>query len=123
MPRPRIAITTGDPAGIGPEIVLKALASADRPEAEYVIFGPMAILLERAERWGLRSPHDTGARVVDVSAEAAIVPGAISAAGGKVAAESVLRAVREVQAGRLDAIVTAPLHKESLAAAGYHWPG
>jgi 4-hydroxythreonine-4-phosphate dehydrogenase len=123
MPLPRIAITVGDPAGIGPEIVLKALASAERPEADYVVFGPRDILRERARRWGLAPPEERGTRVFDVPAEAAIVPGVISAAAGKTAAESVLAAVREVQAGRLDAIVTAPLHKESLAAAGYPWPG
>jgi 4-hydroxythreonine-4-phosphate dehydrogenase len=123
MERPRIAVTVGDPAGIGPEIVLKALASGERPEAEYVVFGPMAVLLERSARFGLPTPQDSGARVVDVAADGAIPPGVISAAAGKAAAESVLRAVKEVQAGRLDAIVTAPLHKESLHAAGYHWPG
>jgi 4-hydroxythreonine-4-phosphate dehydrogenase len=123
MERPRIAITVGDPAGIGPEIVLKALASAERADADYVVFGPMAVLLERASRWGLPSPLDSGARVVDVPTAGAILPGVISAAAGKAAAESVLRAVKEVQAGRVDAIVTAPLHKESLHAAGYHWPG
>jgi 4-hydroxythreonine-4-phosphate dehydrogenase len=123
MPRPRIAITVGDPAGIGPEIVLKALAAPDRPDADYVVFGPMSVLLERGQRWGLPTPQHSGARVVDVAVEATIPAGVISAAAGTAAAESVLRAIKEVQAGRLDAIVTAPLHKESLHAAGYHWPG
>jgi 4-phospho-D-threonate 3-dehydrogenase / 4-phospho-D-erythronate 3-dehydrogenase len=123
MPRPRIAITVGDPAGIGPEIVLKALAAPDRPDADYIVFGPLSVLLERGRRWGLPSPQDRGARVVDIDVETKIPPGVISAAAGKAAAESVLRAVEEVQAGRLEAIVTAPLHKESLHAAGYHWPG
>jgi 4-hydroxythreonine-4-phosphate dehydrogenase len=58
-----------------------------------------------------------------VPVEGAVPAGVISAPAGKAAAESVLRAVQEVQAGRVDAIVTAPLHKESLHAAGYHWPG
>jgi 4-hydroxythreonine-4-phosphate dehydrogenase len=123
MERPRLALTVGDPAGIGPEIVLKALAAPERPNADYIVFGPVTILLERAQRWGLPTPQDSGARVVDVPVDGAIPPGVISAAAGKAAAESVLRAVQEVQAGRVDAIVTAPLHKESLHAAGYHWPG
>jgi 4-hydroxythreonine-4-phosphate dehydrogenase len=123
MEQPRLAITVGDPAGIGPEIVLKALSSPERPTADYVVFGPMTVLLDRARRFSLPAPQDTGVRVVDVPVEGEAKAGAISAPAGKAAAESVLRAVREVQGGRLDAIVTAPLHKESLHAAGYHWPG
>jgi 4-hydroxythreonine-4-phosphate dehydrogenase len=49
--------------------------------------------------------------------------GVSSAAGGRAAAEAVLAAVREAQQGRIDGLVTAPLNKEALAAAGYRWPG
>jgi 4-hydroxythreonine-4-phosphate dehydrogenase len=49
--------------------------------------------------------------------------GRISAAAGRAAAEAVLRAVADAKAGRVDALVTAPLNKESLRAAGYPWPG
>jgi 4-hydroxythreonine-4-phosphate dehydrogenase len=122
MSRPRIAITVGDPAGIGPEVVLKALAAPERPDAEYAIFGPMSALMERARRFGLEPPQDVGARVVDVASDETPL-GVISAAAGHAAARSVLRAVQEVRRGRFDALVTAPLHKESLAAAGYPWPG
>ena len=123
MKPPRIALTVGDPAGIGPEIVLKALAAEDRPDAEYVVFGPMEALADRTVRFGLRPAQDLGARVVDVAAPAPVVLGQISPAGGHAAARAVLRAVQEVKAGRMQAIVTAPLQKESLAAAGYPWPG
>lgn len=120
---PRLALTVGDPAGIGPEVVLKALASPERPAAELVVYGPMRTLMERARRFGLRLPQDLGARVVDVPASSEIPLGQVCAAGGRAAAESVLRAARDAGAGRLDAIVTAPLHKGSLRAAGYAWPG
>ena len=123
MAQPRIGITVGDPAGIGPEIVLKALASPDRPEADYIVFGDMNALADRAARFGLPAPQDRGARVVDVAAPGAIELGRISAEAGHAAASAVLRAVGEVKAGRLQAIVTAPLQKESLAAAGHPWPG
>ena len=123
MAAPRIGITVGDPAGIGPEIVLKALASPDLPAAEYIVFGDMASLADRAARFGLPAPQDRGARVVDVEAPGGVVIGEISAAGGHAAARAVLRAVSEVKAGRLRGLVTAPLQKESLAAAGYPWPG
>jgi 4-hydroxythreonine-4-phosphate dehydrogenase len=119
----RIGITVGDPAGIGPEVVLKALASAERPDAEYVVFGPMEALADRSRRFHLPPPQDGGARVVDIEAPEPVPLARISAAAGHAAARAVLRAVTEVRAGRLQAIVTAPLQKESLKAAGYPWPG
>jgi 4-hydroxythreonine-4-phosphate dehydrogenase len=120
----RLALTVGDPAGIGPEIVLKALAAADRPEAEVVVYGPMESLHQRARLLGLRLPQELGARVVDTGVEGDHVPlGEASAAGGHAAARAVLRAVQDARLGRMDAIVTAPLNKESLHAAGYPWPG
>ena len=123
MPPPRLALTLGDPAGIGPEVVLKALASAERPEAEAIVYGPFTALADRAQRFGLKMPQDLGARAVDIPVEAPIELGKVSAAGGRAAAEAVLRAVRDAMEGRIDALVTAPLHKESLHAAGYSWPG
>jgi 4-hydroxythreonine-4-phosphate dehydrogenase len=68
-------------------------------------------------------PQDLGARLVDVPSGQPIPLGQVSPAGGRAAAEAVLRAARDALAGRVDALVTAPLHKESLHAAGYPWPG
>jgi 4-hydroxythreonine-4-phosphate dehydrogenase len=121
--KPRLAVTVGDPAGIGPEVVLRALAAPDRPEADLVVYGPMACLEDRAARFALRLPQDLGARVVDVPLDARIDLGRTSAAAGRAAAGAVLRAVEDAKAGRVDALATAPLNKESLHAAGYPWPG
>jgi 4-hydroxythreonine-4-phosphate dehydrogenase len=88
---PRLALTVGDPAGIGPEIVLKALASADRPAAEWIVYGPMAVLAERALRFSLAPPQDLGARVVDVDVGELPAIGAISANGGRAAADAQMR--------------------------------
>jgi 4-hydroxythreonine-4-phosphate dehydrogenase len=121
--RPTIALTAGDPAGIGPEVVLRALAAETRPAAQVIVYGPMAALADRAARFGLRSPQELGARVVDVPADGPIALGRCSPAAGKVAAEAVLQAVRDARAGLVQALVTAPLNKESLRAAGYPWPG
>jgi 4-hydroxythreonine-4-phosphate dehydrogenase len=63
------------------------------------------------------------ARVHDIALDEPVTIGEVSAAGGSAAARSVLAAVEAVRAGEIDAIVTAPLHKESLHAAGYSWPG
>src|SRR3954462_6057801 len=118
-----LALTVGDAAGIGPEVVLKALARKDLPAADLVVYGPASVLRERASRFGLASPESLGARVVDVPAAGAIPLGATSAAAGAAAAACVLRAARDAMAGGVDALVTAPLNKESLAAAGHPWPG
>ena len=120
--RPRLALTVGDPAGIGPEIVLKALSSKESPDAEWVVYGPLASLEERARALGLRASAALGVEVVDTGG-GPFALGQISAEGGRAAASAVLGAARDALAGRVAGIVTAPLHKESLRAAGHHWPG
>jgi 4-hydroxythreonine-4-phosphate dehydrogenase len=120
---PRLALTVGDPAGIGPEIVLKALADAERPAVPVIVYGPMESLLDRARRFGLRLPQELGARVVDVVADEDVPMGRTSPAAGRVAAQATLRAAKDALEGRVDALVTGPLNKESLHAAGYSWPG
>jgi 4-hydroxythreonine-4-phosphate dehydrogenase len=119
----RLAITAGDPAGIGPEIVLRALASARRPPVELSVYGSRAALDERARRFGLKPLVELGVACVDVDPGGETPLGVVSAAGGRAAAEAVLAAARDAQAGRVDGLVTAPLNKEALAAAGYPWPG
>jgi 4-hydroxythreonine-4-phosphate dehydrogenase len=120
---PRLAVTAGDPAGIGPEVVLKALASPGRPSASVVVYGAMAVLADRARRFGLALPQDLDARVVDVPLDGPAELGRTSAAAGRAAAGAVLRAVADARAGQVHALVTAPLNKESLRAAGHPWPG
>jgi 4-hydroxythreonine-4-phosphate dehydrogenase len=119
---PRLALTVGDPAGIGPEIVLKALASSSCPPAEWVVYGPLALLEERSLRFGLPAAVTLAAAAVDV-ATAPVALGAVSAEGGRAAAAAVQAAVADALAGRVAGIVTAPLNKESLRAAGHPWPG
>lgn len=98
--RPRIGLTVGDPAGIGPEIV-EAVASDPK------------IL-------SLCDPV-----VYDASAEAraTIQPGHVSAEAGRAAYESIVRAVQDAREGRLAAIATAPISKAAFAAAGLPWKG
>jgi 4-hydroxythreonine-4-phosphate dehydrogenase len=117
--RRRLAVTLGDPAGVGPEIVLKALASAECPDAEWVVYGPRGSLADRVARFGL-PPH--GGPVVDVDG-GPFELGCVSAGAGRAAAAAVLAAAGDALARRVDGVVTAPLHKEALRAAGYPWPG
>ncbi len=119
---PRLALTLGDPAGIGPEIVLKALSADALPAADLSVYGDPRALEERARRFGLRWPV-AGVRVVETGRPENVPLGLSSAAGGRAAADAVLAAARDAMAGHVDALVTAPLNKESLAAAGHPWPG
>jgi 4-hydroxythreonine-4-phosphate dehydrogenase len=119
----RLALTVGDPAGIGPEIVLKALADPERPRAAVTVYGPERSLAERAARFGLKPLDALDAALVDVPLSGPVPLGRVSAEAGRVAAEAVLRAAADARAGRIDALVTAPLNKESLRAAGHPWPG
>jgi 4-hydroxythreonine-4-phosphate dehydrogenase len=117
--RPRLALTLGDPAGIGPEIVLRALASPVCPDADWVVYGPQTSLTDRVARFGLPSFEGP---VIDVGG-GSFELGRVSAGAGHAAAAAVLAAAKDALAGRIDGVVTAPLHKEALRAAGHPWPG
>ncbi len=119
----RLGLTVGDPAGIGPEIVLKALASPARTDGGCVVYGPLDVIEERARRFGLRPPSECRAEWVDVPLAEEVALGRCSAAAGHAAVHAVLRAVEDIESGRVEAIVTAPLHKGSVHMAGYPWPG
>ena len=101
MTRPRIGITVGDPAGIGPEIARKAHDDSRILElCDPVLYGPhTATELGAFER------------------------GRVTAAAGRAAYEAIVHAVEDAKAGRIDAIATAPINKEAFAAAGLRWPG
>ncbi len=98
MPLPRVALTVGDPAGIGPEIVAKAAADSGVLAACVpIVYAP---------------PSDP-----------APDPGHPTAAGGRAAYDVIVRAVEDARQHRVDAIATAPVSKEALAMAGLPWRG
>ena len=108
-----LAITLGDPAGIGPEVVLKAVAESGVPVR---LFGN--------RKWSEQTggiPAD--ALFTDITAHGPLRPGEISAECGRVALESISRAVDAVERGECSALVTAPIHKQAIAAAGSPHPG
>ncbi|MBN8875773.1 MAG: 4-hydroxythreonine-4-phosphate dehydrogenase PdxA [Rhodospirillales bacterium] len=135
-PRP-LAITMGDPAGIGPEIIVKALRRLQprlaAGELALVVIGSNAALEQARAQFApdLAIPTVTEAdtawpRLAALAAGpegAAIRPGQLSPEGGRFAFQAVERGVRLAMAGRIGGIVTAPLNKEALNAAGYHYPG
>lgn len=115
--RPRLAVTLGDPRGIGPEVVARALAEAPLG-ADVVLVGPDDQLNGIPVRsrlgvgaWG-RGTGDEG-RGDDELARAA----------GQLAVRSIERAVWLARAGDVDAVVTGPVEKHALHLAGYRFPG
>lgn len=113
--RPRLAVTLGDPRGVGPEVVAAAV-SASPLDADLVLLGPDDLLAAIPARsrigvgaWG----RGTG--------EGEDVERATLA--GQLAGRAIERAVWLARAGEVDAIVTAPVHKRALHLAGFKYPG
>jgi 4-hydroxythreonine-4-phosphate dehydrogenase len=90
--RSRLAVTSGDPRGIGPEVLQKALAQ----------------------------PIEAEIRIIGSGEQGA---GSSEAEAGRIAATAIQEAARLALAGEVDAIVTGPVHKQALHAAGYRYPG
>jgi 4-hydroxythreonine-4-phosphate dehydrogenase len=112
---PRVALTIGDPAGIGPEIVADALRALPRADAELVVYGDVDAL--RAAGGALDGI------ALRPFASASTRPGRPdpAAAAGVVAA--IQSAARDCLGGQLDAMVTAPISKEVIGAGGFDYPG
>jgi 4-hydroxythreonine-4-phosphate dehydrogenase len=136
-PRP-IAITIGDVCGIGPEIVAKLWRSGQAPDC--VVIGDVDVMRRAVAQTGGGLPVarvDTAADargapqpcIAVLQPEAlpgglaALTMGRVDARAGAAAAACITHAVRLAQAGEIGAIVTAPIHKEALAAAGVPYPG
>lgn len=118
-----IGITMGDPAGVGPEISLKALAemsAADRANTR--IFGNRLTL--EAAKGAVGVDVDLADSVIDLPIAGAPLPwGKLSPVAGDAAFRFIEAAVRAAQAGEIGCIVTAPINKEALNAAGHHYDG
>jgi 4-hydroxythreonine-4-phosphate dehydrogenase len=134
MTVPRIGVTLGDPAGIGPEVVLKALAGpAGLPEASYVLFGDPEIIDSTGKELGMkftpapwrpRGERDPGIRLEPLPAPSGLgARGAASAQNGAASFLFFEAAVRAARNGLLDAVVTAPISKAAWQLAGVPWRG
>jgi 4-hydroxythreonine-4-phosphate dehydrogenase len=137
--RPTLALTVGEPAGIGPEIAIRA-AWALREQANCVLVGDAAFLaltaslidpdirLAALSVQALRNgglPHFGRERiaVVDVPLAAHVVPGVLNAENGRAVLATLDLAIEGVKAGWFDAIVTAPLQKSTINQAGVAFSG
>ncbi len=136
-PLARIGITMGDPAGIGPEVVLKAVAEAEiQSLCVPVIIGDAQLLAHTARTMNLQCGYDI-VRVDETlpdnltepvifhldNVSGFIEPGVESGAAGKAAAGYIEAAVELCAAGSIDAIATAPINKRALFLGGYSFPG
>jgi len=135
-----IVLTMGDPAGIGPEIIAKALSERPALLPQTVVAGDVETLRRAARQWGAGSNRLMLAEIADIADLAAVPPGCmavvqacklvepvamgcISASAGRAAADCIAWAAQAVLEGQARAVVTAPIHKEALAAAGVEYPG
>src|SRR4051794_19291717 len=138
--RPILGLTMGDPAGIGPEICLRALREPSvLARCTPVLFGDTAVLKRVARAAGI---GDVDCRVAAVSElggffemsepfvidcgaidAAKVVPGEVSANCGRAGYKYIEYAIQAALAGKIDGVVTAPIHKESLHLSGVKFPG
>jgi 4-hydroxythreonine-4-phosphate dehydrogenase len=122
--RPRLAITMGDPAGVGPELCLRLLAHERlRQLCEPIVYGDLSVLVRVAQHLGWAAPDGGLVRSHEAIAADAFAPGRVSAACGRAAYAYATSAITDAIAGRIDGIVTGPINKESLHAAGVPFPG
>jgi len=124
----RIAITTGEPAGVGPELTAAALAGASVhwPDAQFVVLGDSALIESRAKAANVDWAAVLASQPVQVEHVALAVPakpGKLDAANGRYVLALLDRAIDGAVAGDFDAIVTAPLQKSTINDAGVPFTG
>ena len=132
--KPPLAMTMGDPAGIGPELALAAWRDRT-PEAPFVVFAAPGILAAAARRAGLAVPiietdpagagaaFPAGLPVVPLKSAVEDAPGRPNPANAAATIESIERAVEAVRHGQARALVTNPIAKATLYQAGFKHPG
>jgi 4-hydroxythreonine-4-phosphate dehydrogenase len=132
----KLAITMGDPGGVGPEIIIRAIASEEiRGLCSPVVIGDRSVMEEALKLVDsplrLRVITDPGEPVpaadvielIDAGVLSEFKKGKPTAEGGKASAAYIRKAVKLALDGKVDGIVTAPISKEALRMAGLSWPG
>jgi 4-hydroxythreonine-4-phosphate dehydrogenase len=128
-----LIVTMGDPSGIGPEIVAKAFARGAGP---CVVAGSLVVMRQAAQALGLAldvrpltriedaQPRPDRLEVIETGGAGEAFPiGRVSAASGRAAFDAIMTGIDLAKSGRASGIVTAPIHKEALSAAGLNYPG
>ncbi len=130
---PRLGITLGDPSGIGPELLARALAESAKWPVVPVLYGDDALFARSCRGAGVADALHRCGRVSEVERPALIPvtalaekdarPGAPSPAGGRAQLAYLERACEALEAGELDGLCTAPLSKAQVTAAGHSFSG
>ena len=135
-----MALTMGDPAGIGPEIIFKAFAAQPDLMSHCCVIGNLGVMRKQLADLSSHLPAGMSCvevlqvgqvkdmkpgqiAVLNVTPDADIATGVVSAAAGRMAADAVTWAAKAALRGEVQAVVTAPLHKKALSLAGMHHPG
>ena len=119
--RPRLVLTMGDPAGVGPEVALRTLADTSLArDCDLVIAADPAVLKQWSRRLSVPLPE----RVLDIGVSAGVVEaGSPTDDGARAALASIEMAARLCMSGEADAMVTAPVSKAAIAATGAEFTG
>jgi 4-hydroxythreonine-4-phosphate dehydrogenase len=118
MPRPRLALVPGEPAGVGPELCARALARDH--DANLVVYGDAGALRASAQRLGIELPAFEG---IDIPGAVPATPGQPDPRNAASVIAALETAARDCLEGRLDGLVTGPVHKAGINAAGIAYTG
>ena len=118
---PPLGISLGDPAGIGPEVVVRALAL--RPDLRAVVFGDVGVLARTATELGLPAPPAGHTRDVTRLEAGMVLAGKPNQTSAQAQVAYLAAATDAVMRGEVSALVTAPISKEWVARAGFAFPG
>lgn len=129
-----VGITMGDPSGVGPEIICKALAELDpASRSRTIVIGDSFFLKQANDKFGTNlifvpafaELASNSVPLVEVTGlyNQEVKPGIVSASGGESAYRCIERAVDLCQDGSIEVMVTAPLNKAALHEAGHHYDG
>ena len=131
-----LALSMGEPAGIGPEIVLKAWLDRERDGiAPFAVFGDPDLLISRARMFGLKVPVKTctlaeafdafnlSLPVIPLENKMNDAPGVLEVSNAPAVIEAIEKATDAVIKGEAKAVVTCPIQKSSLYEAGFSFPG
>jgi 4-hydroxythreonine-4-phosphate dehydrogenase len=116
-----IGISLGDPAGIGPEVVVRALAA--RPDLTVRIFGDVGVLQRAARAAGVPAPAADRVEAITSLGSGEVAPGRPNVTGGRAQLAYLEAATDAALAGDIAALVTAPISKDWIARAGFVHPG
>ncbi len=132
---PKIAITMGDPAGVGPELCIRLLAESDVAQfCVPVVFGSIDVLRNAAGKLDVKLPDyeivavggalsNAMPAVIDIPFDSTLVPGKVSATCGQASFDYINHAIDAALSGSVAAVVTNPINKEAWNAAGIKHPG